>query len=168
MTHIRNRNRTTTSVTTPLAASIETVFPLLCPVREYDWIDTWDCEMIHSDSGIAEDGCIFRTQPIASLGIDRETWGCVRYEPPRRIGFVRTSEHLLMRLDIDLAPEPGGAGCRATFRVTATGLDDAGDSLIDRLTPGFEPLYRKVLAKLDHFLKTGTRLPDAEAAARVG
>lgn len=30
------------------------VFPLLCPVREYDWIDTRDCGMVYSDSGTAD------------------------------------------------------------------------------------------------------------------
>ncbi len=37
------------------------VFPLLCPVREYEWIEPWQCEILHSDSGIAEKNCVFRT-----------------------------------------------------------------------------------------------------------
>ena len=37
------------------------IFPLLCPVREYDWIDGWECEMIYSESGVAENNCIFKT-----------------------------------------------------------------------------------------------------------
>jgi len=38
------------------------VFPLLCPLREYEWIEGWQCEMLHSDSGIAEKNCVFRTR----------------------------------------------------------------------------------------------------------
>ena len=26
------------------------IFPLLCPVQEYKWIDNWDCEIIFSNS----------------------------------------------------------------------------------------------------------------------
>ena len=168
MIAFKNRNRTRGSASLTLPAPAETAFPLLCPVREYDWIDTWRCEMIHSVSGIAEEGCIFRTQPVAALGIGWETWVCVLYAPPRRIAYVRTSEHLLMRLDIGLEPADGGARCRTTFALTATGLDDEGDGLIDRLAPTLEPLYSKVLAKLAHFLATGAKLPNTEAAARTG
>ena len=36
-------------------------FPLLCPVREKDWIDRWDYKMIFSKSGLIEEGCVFST-----------------------------------------------------------------------------------------------------------
>ena len=32
------------------------VFPLLCPVREYDWIDGWECRMVYAETGVAELG----------------------------------------------------------------------------------------------------------------
>lgn len=43
-------------------ASPSKVFPLLCPVRGYEWIESWRCEMLHSNSGIAEKNCVFRTR----------------------------------------------------------------------------------------------------------
>jgi hypothetical protein len=39
------------------------IFPLLCPVRESDWLDGWTCDLLHSVSGRAEEGCVFRTAP---------------------------------------------------------------------------------------------------------
>ena len=42
-------------------AKPEVVFPLLCPVREKDWIDGWDYKMIFSKSGLIEKGCVFST-----------------------------------------------------------------------------------------------------------
>ena len=39
----------------------EKVFPLLCPVREADWVPGWQYRLIYSDSGCAEDGCVFAT-----------------------------------------------------------------------------------------------------------
>ncbi|MDP7114503.1 MAG: hypothetical protein QGH45_21200 [Myxococcota bacterium] len=59
------------------------VFPLLCPVREYEWIDDWSCEVQYTASGVAEQGCAFRTQLQAG-----ESWICSRYEPERAIQYV--------------------------------------------------------------------------------
>ena len=56
-----NHSRKVVSHVMQLAASPGEVFPLLCPVREYEWIDVWQCEMIHSASGVAEAGAVFRT-----------------------------------------------------------------------------------------------------------
>ena len=36
------------SFTHRIDAEPDKVFPLLCPVREYDWIKGWECRMIHS------------------------------------------------------------------------------------------------------------------------
>ena len=41
--------------------SIDEVFPLLCPVRERDWLDGWEFRMIHSSSGLIEKDCVFAT-----------------------------------------------------------------------------------------------------------
>jgi hypothetical protein len=46
------------SYTQHIEARPEDVFPLLCPVREADWLAGWmdGLEMVHSGSGLAEDG----------------------------------------------------------------------------------------------------------------
>ena len=44
-----------------IEAPPERVFPLLCPVREHEWIPAWKAEMVHSKSGFAELDCVFRT-----------------------------------------------------------------------------------------------------------
>jgi len=44
-----------------LAAKPAVVFPLLCPVREADWIDGWDPISVFTNSGAAEPDCIFVT-----------------------------------------------------------------------------------------------------------
>ncbi len=41
--------------------NIKDVFPLLCPVREKDWLVDWDYEMIYSQSGLIEKDCVFST-----------------------------------------------------------------------------------------------------------
>src|SRR5262245_10938344 len=61
------------------------VFPLLCPVREREWIDGWDADVLHAESGHAELGCVF----VARLAGGHEaTYVVTRYEPPRAIAFA--------------------------------------------------------------------------------
>jgi len=46
----------------------ERIFPLLCPAREADWIPGWNCELIYTKTGYAEDKCIFRTEKSNPAG----------------------------------------------------------------------------------------------------
>lgn len=112
-----------------LAAPREKVFPLLCPVREYEWIATWSCEMVHSRSGVAEDGCVFTTDFPAP---GPATWVVSRYQPPASIGFVIFYPGLMTeRLDLDLrALEGPGEGCQLTWRRAYTALSPRGEEFL--------------------------------------
>ena len=69
-----------------IAASPAVVFPLLCPVREADWIDGWSCEMLHSESGLAELGCVFKTNRAPE---NEAFWIMTRCDSPREAEYVR-------------------------------------------------------------------------------
>jgi hypothetical protein len=75
-------NRVTRSYTQHLVAEPSTVFPLLCPVREADWIDGWDPRLVLSHSGFAEPDCVFVTE----AGQRDAIWYVTRHEPDN--GFV--------------------------------------------------------------------------------
>jgi hypothetical protein len=55
------------------------VFPLLCPVREADWIDGWGPIAVWSKSGLVEPDCVFltRSEPHESI------WYVTCHEPER-------------------------------------------------------------------------------------
>jgi len=89
-----------------LSGSPEQVFPLLCPTREYDWIETWQCELIYSDSGFAEPDCIFTTSYPADGPED--TWVVSRYEKPVLIEFVRVNPLRVIRYTITLSRTENG------------------------------------------------------------
>ena len=82
-------------------ASPENVFPLLCPVREKDWLDGWEYKMIYSKSGIAEDGCVFTTP---HHGEKETVWIVTKYDPKNfKIAFVRTTpDDSVVRIFINL------------------------------------------------------------------
>ena len=138
------------------------VFPLLCPVREYDWLEGWTCRMIHSASGVAELGCVFESELD---GIGRETWVVSRYEPdPGRIEFVRVADHLVTKLDIEL--EELGDSARIHWRKTFTGLNEQGNAWIDAFdTTKYDQDVAFLERALNHFLKTGTQLSATPGAA---
>ena len=69
--------------------SCEEVFPLLCPVREADWIEGWEYEMIYSESGLAELNCVFQT-PFDEH--QKTTWQITQYDREQfKLEFVRLS-----------------------------------------------------------------------------
>jgi hypothetical protein len=153
------RERTVTvSATTHLEFGAQAVWPLLCPVREYDWIDVWDCELVHSESGVNELGCVFRTA-FPSEG-DRETWVTSRYEPPDRLEFVRVNSWRAIRFVIELAPEPGGTRVAWTHHVTP--LNAQGEAYV-RAKPEMFKARMTLLGKmLAHYLETGEMLRGGE------
>lgn len=154
-----NRTRTVLSHTLHAAGTPEAVFPLLCPVREYDWIDAWDCELVFSTSGTAEIDCVFRTA-FRQDGPE-DTWVVSRYEPPRAIEFVRVNALRAIRYAIHLQKAEEG---RSTWvwSQTLTGLTDEGDALVASADPAaFAEKIGGIERKLNHFLVTGTMLREA-------
>lgn len=145
-----------------LAAPAEAVFPLLCPVREYEWIEWWRGKLLYSDSGLAELDCVFQSEAIPAVG--PETWTCSRYEPPRRVDYVRLGRHTVIRLELTL--EPAGAGTRITALLVITAVTEAGDGTVAGMGPDFCALhFGPGFLMLDHYLRTGTMLPGEQALA---
>ncbi|MCB2223996.1 MAG: SRPBCC family protein [Actinobacteria bacterium] len=137
-----------------LAAPPSQVFPLLCPVREYDWIEGWECEMVFTDSGVAEDGCVFTRTDDTGPAV----WTVSRYEPDERIEFVIvTPGSHVQRLDIAVEAEPGGS--RVHWRRTITSLDPAGEAAVAALEDGSWDAAMAMLERmLAHYCATGEML----------
>ena len=138
-------------------AAPETVFPLLCPVREYDWIDGWACEMIHSESGVAENNCVFKTN-FPELG--EAIWTVSGYDRENFIiEFVIVYPDVVVeKLDVALKEkEDGGTVIRWTR--TYTGLSQKGNQLIEHF--GGEHVDGRMAwlsESLNHYCRTGEKL----------
>lgn len=144
-----NAKRIVTTFTGHVSFPPDIVFPLLCPVREYEWLDDWQCEMIYSDSGVAEENCIFKTAHAGGM-----FWSVSRYEPPRRIEFtIFTSNALITRLNISLVPKDKGTDL--TWKRIFTGLSEAGNQSVGTWQTRVDA---DLTRKLEHFLKTGEPL----------
>ena len=133
-----------------IPATPEAIFPLLCPVREEEWIDGWKANVVHSRSGVAEQDCVFTTL----LDVGPSVWTCCRYEPPRHIEYVAVMGRLsLMHLSIDL--QPTAHGTRLRWQRVYTSLSAEGEAQLDAWTPAHE---QKLNDRLSHFLTTGKML----------
>jgi hypothetical protein len=132
------------------------VFPLLCPTREYDWIETWKCELVYSDSGYAEENCIFTTDFPEDGG--HETWVVIHYEPNRSIQFVRVGRIKAIRYNITLSDHSDGS-CSAEWEQIITALNEDGNRFIENLSQERYSKEKKLLESLlNHYLTTGEKL----------
>jgi hypothetical protein len=139
----------------------EKVFPLLCPVREADWVPGWRYRTIYSQSGLAELGCVFCT--LDEDGSET-TWIVTEYDPVvGRIGFVWVRAGL-MTAQIRISLERTGENTKAHIRYTYTGLSPAGDQQIERYNESwFQAKMHGWEAAINHYLQTG-RIIDAAAS----
>jgi hypothetical protein len=130
---IATPNRVTRSYTQHLLAGVEHVFPLLCPVREADWIEGWDPLLVISESGVAEPDCVFVTAGEPTDDI----WYVTRHD--RAAGDIEmikvTPGVTACRLSIKLAD--AGPGCTATITYSHTSLGPAGDRFVAGFTKEF-------------------------------
>jgi hypothetical protein len=157
---IKQPNRATRTYTQKLVAGPDRVFPLLCPVREADWLDGWDPVAVWSSSGVAEPDCVFTTPATPHPAI----WFITRHEPER--GFVEMLKIVpgmtACKLSIQLAATP--SGCDATITYSHTSLGATGDAFVANFTEEFYVEFmRDWEARMNHFLRTGEALKSVQA-----
>ncbi|HEY4366923.1 MAG TPA: hypothetical protein VGN07_06775 [Steroidobacteraceae bacterium] len=150
--------RVSHTYTQQLIAEPGAVFPLLCPVREADWIEGWAPLQVCSESGFAEADCVFVTPAEPANAI----WFVTRHEPED--GFVEmlkiTPDVTACRLQIKVVAAAGGS--EATIRYSHTSLGPRGDAFVAAFTrEHYEEFMRDWQARMNHYLRTGQKLKHA-------
>lgn len=143
-----------------IEAPPDTVFPLLCPVREVEWLEGWAFTMIHSASGLAEPGAVFTT---SSPGEADTVWVVTRHD--RAAGLVEftrfTPGSRTCLLRIAVTPS-GEARSHVDISYSYTSITPPGDEFLEGWT---EEVFHGAMIfwelSMNHFLKTGRRLPRA-------
>jgi hypothetical protein len=152
---IQPPRRASHTYTQRLLAPPERVFPLLCPVREADWIVGWDPLRVVSASGVAERECVFVTGAEPEDAI----WYVTRHEHDE--GFVEmlkiTPRLTACRLSIQLREVAGG--CEADITYMHTSLGPAGDAFVADFTAAYYAQFmRDWEARINHYLEHGQAL----------
>ncbi len=98
----------------------ESIFPLLCPVREKEWAEGWDPLEVYTQSGFAENDCVFTTGEVEPDSIwvitrfDTENHGLeiVKVTPGMTVGKIRITL---------CANESGNTDAQVVYMYTAIG-----------------------------------------------
>ena len=147
-------NRVSRSYTQHLVAPPEKVFPLLCPVRETEWVNDWNPSLVLSNSGLAETDCVFVTPAVPEDSL----WVVVEHDPVDfRLGILKLIPGIVVcRITVSLAPE-GDGGSRAEVTYSYTSLSSFGDRALGEFTEAhFNSFMETWENELNHFLQTGT------------
>jgi hypothetical protein len=121
--------RVSRSYTQRLAGSADEVFPLLCPVREVEWVPGWEPLGVWSASGVAERDCVFTTAD----GAGEATWVVLEHDPSRHaVEMVKTIPgHTVTRVRIELRDAAGRPhACEAYVTYTWTALSEGGEAFV--------------------------------------
>lgn len=138
-------------------ASSEKVFPLLCPVREADWLDGWQYDMIYSESGLVEEGAVFSTP---HEGEEDTVWVITKHVLEKReVEFTRfTPKSRTCVLKIAVRPKDENSS-HVDISYTYTGITPSGNAFIDNFT---EEAFLEAVTfwekSVNYFLETGERL----------
>lgn len=136
---------------------IEEVFPLLCPVREKEWIDGWEYEMIYSISGFIEKDCVFTTPHHGQFDT---VWQVTEYDPDNyTIEFLRvTPRENVVRINISLE-RVNEKQTKAFISYKYTSLNISQNTIIERdMENSFKKSMETWERSINHFLNTGTML----------
>jgi hypothetical protein len=132
----------------------EDVFPMLCPVREYEYIPGWECSIVYLDSGLAEQGGVFTTDSHGEGG-QKDVWVISRYDPNRAIEFIRVNGMRSMVHRIELQDTETG-GTVVTLEQVITGLTEEGNHHVQTLKQSdFTAMLSHMEELLQHYLATG-------------
>jgi hypothetical protein len=152
------------SHTQQLNAPVAHVFPLLCPVREADWIEGWEPSLVITNSGVAEPDCVFVTRD----GSEDATWVITRHDPDEgALDLLKiVPDTVVTRIAIRLRPLDGGT-CAADISYQLTALSDAAANRVAAFSEQyFSEFMVRWEQRLNHYLGTGEMLREDGLAGR--
>ena len=108
--------------------------PLFCPVREADWIPSWDPVEVFSASGVVEPDCAFITEDKGR----QSHWFVTRFDADAgQVEMVKcTPEVTICRLTIEVHPR-GDDRSHVDVTYAHTSIGSEGDKLVDSFTEEF-------------------------------
>jgi hypothetical protein len=149
--------RATHEYTQTNSAPPERVFPLLCPVREADWVPEWQYRIIYSQSGVAELGCVFVTPNEDG---SETIWLVTDYDPAAfAIAFAWVNAGLVaaqirIRLEAKSSQQT-----TAHIHYTYTGLSEQGNREVERYDHAwFQHKMQSWETAINHYLRTGKKI----------
>ncbi|NIV91676.1 hypothetical protein GWN42_02450 [candidate division KSB1 bacterium] len=155
--NFKSKRISKTSIIT-LHAPLEKVFPLFGPVREKEWAEGWNPEIVYSDNELVEEHMVFKTR---SHGHGQNyTWIVSKYLPEQSlIEYTVFATERLWYITIKCKRDTLDQTTDAEITYTYTGLTENGNAMNEK---ALQAMYSKDLKDweepLNYYLKTGERL----------
>jgi hypothetical protein len=134
--------------------TVEKIFPLFGPIREKEWAEGWDPEILYSTTNIAEAHMMFRTKSHYRQE-EFYYWVITQFDPMLfKIEYTVSTPNRIWFITISC--EPDGAITRARICYTFTGLNETGNQLNrDALEKMFADNLRDWEEAINYYLKHG-------------
>lgn len=147
-----------------LNAPVEQSFSLFGPIKEMEWAEGWDPEIIYSTSEFVEEYMIFRTKG-QHVSERHYTWVITRFNPKQyQIEYTVSTANRIWFINIECAPQ--GLKTVANVRYTYTGLTELGNDLNKK---HLKEMYLNDLKDwelaINYYLENGTRLTQSDSLA---
>jgi hypothetical protein len=159
---IRPPKRVTRSYTQSINGPPADVFPLLCPVRETEWVHGWNPSLVLSNSGVVEQDCVFTTPGMPEDAL----WVVTGFNPDEYLLEIVKLIPKVVVGKIRVRLEPAGDGqTSAEISYSYTSLGDYGDSVLEEFTEEhFRAFMQSWEWELNNYLETGERLPGPDSS----
>lgn len=150
-------NRIVRSFTQRIEAPPDVVFPLICPVREAEWLDGWgdEYELIYSASGLAEKDCVFRT---SADGDPEMIWTISEHDSASGVvEFVRVMAGLVATtVRVQIADNGDGTSAvHITYVITPVSDEGERFAAARYREDDFAESMRWWETSMNHYLRTG-------------
>ena len=110
----------------------EKVFPLLCPIREIEWLPDWNAQVIYSKSGVSEENAVFTTRKEDGNLIP---WIVTKYLPNDEIEFIYVDPDIkTAKINIKLSLGSDLQSTMVSIEYTHTGLSQQGNMEIENIS----------------------------------
>ena len=137
-------------------SSPDKVFPLLCPVKEKDWVNGWDPELVITNSGFAEKDSIF----VTKHGSENNYWIITGHDPENyEIEMLIISPEITVgKLEIKLHKKEDNK-TKADISYTYTSLSSRGDEFVKNYTEEKYVDFMKTWEEeINYYLLNGEKL----------
>ncbi len=137
--------------TLALKANAKTVFPLLCPVKEADWIAGWEdiCTLFYTDSGVAEEACVFETDTPEE---GKSLWICSHYDAKNtEITYIK---HIIGKTIIkwDMIVRDKESGSTIDMVCNMTSLSKEGVEFTKQMDAGLKTLFNSIETQINDYI----------------
>lgn len=148
-------------------ASIEELFPLYCPIREFDYMRDWSCTMRYSRSGYAELNAIFQSGYPFPPGM-KATWVCTKYEKNEALTYtVFIPKAAVIVIDHQFEPLSDNE-TRHIVEITGFGLNFIGKKLVEKMFEGKRKRKNwreNMQEEIRYYLKYGKKIGKNDGAS---